>query len=248
MKEIPDNSIDLIITDPPYYNQGSRPKYSREGHNDVVTHLGEWDKFENDEEFLDFIKKAIVEMARVLKDNGSMYIFCNDRYNSYLRKFIRESENMKFASTIIWHKYNSPPRFIEKAGFISSKEIILFCYKGKNPTFNKPKEFKDLLDVWISPMTSTEERLGHPTQKPEFLMEKLIAISSNEKDLVLDPFIGSGTTAAACMNLNRDYIGMEIDPEFFGMAQKRLNSIPIRLESFLKNNLNAFAQKITTNP
>lgn len=129
LKQIDNESVDLVLTDPPYYNRGTKSVYSRKGHTDVITDFGEWDDFNDDEEFLNFMQKIISEIIRILKDNGSFYIFCNDRYNSFLRKFIRELNNTKFASTIVWHKYNSPPRFIEKAGFISSKELILFGYK-----------------------------------------------------------------------------------------------------------------------
>jgi DNA modification methylase len=222
MKEIEDKSVDLIIIDPPYFNQGTKPKYTRKGKKDVNTYFGEWDKFETDEDYLKWMKLIICECCRVLKEDGSFYCFTNDRYISYLRHFIRDIDNMTYASTLIWHKYNSPPRFIMKAGFISSKELIMLSYKGKNPTFNKPKEFKEMLDVWITPQTPSGERLGHPTQKPLSLIKRFIEISSNEGDLVLDSFVGSGTTAVACINTNRRFIGIELEPKYVEIANKRI--------------------------
>ena len=222
MKKLPENSVDAIITDPPYFNQGTKPKYSRKGKKDVITDFGEWDKFKTDEDYLGWMKLVICELCRVLKEDGGIYIFTNDRYVSYLRHFIKDIENMKYASTIVWHKYNSPPRFIMKAGFISSKELIMFAYKGKNPTFNKPKEFKEMLDVWITPQTPSGERIGHPTQKPISLMEKIIKISTNEGNIILDPFLGSGTTAIACLKLNRKFIGIEKEEEYVKIANARI--------------------------
>jgi len=222
MKGLDSKSVDLIVTDPPYFNQGTRPKYSRNGHKDVVTHLGEWDKFKTDEEYLGIMKQNIREMVRVLKIDGSIWIFTNDRYLSYLRHFIRDIDDMVYASTVIWHKYNAPPRFIMKAGFISSMEMILFAYKGKEPTFNKPKNYKDLLNVWITTQTPSSERVGHPTQKPLSLMKRIVKISSNEGDLVLDPFIGSGTTAIAARQLSRNFIGFELNPEYHKIAEARI--------------------------
>lgn len=222
LKELKDNSVDCIIIDPPYFNQGTKPKYSRKGKKDVITNFGEWDKFKTDEDYLKWMKIVICELCRILKNDGSIWIFTNDRYISYLRHFIRDIENMTYASTVIWHKYNSPPRFIMKAGFISSKEVIMFAYKGKNPTFNKPKEFKDMLDVWVTPQTPSGERTGHPTQKPISLIRKLIECSSNEGDLILDCFMGSGTTAVSCKQTNRKFIGFEVDKSYVEIAERRL--------------------------
>jgi len=222
MRQLPDGCVDLVVTDPPYFNQGTKPKYSRKGKADVVTDFGDWDKFENDEQYLSWMKLVICEIVRVLKENGSMYIFTNDRYISYLRHFIRDVDGMTYASTLIWHKYNAPPRFIMKAGFISSKEIIMFAYKGKDPIFHKPKEFKEMLDVWVTTQTPSNERVGHPTQKPLFLIERLLEISSDETNLILDPFMGSGTTAVACKQLNRNFIGFEIEQKYVEIANKRL--------------------------
>lgn len=223
LKDIPDESVDLVLTDPPYFNQGTKPKYSRKGKTDVITDMGEWDKFESDEVYLDWMKLIISEICRVLKDNGSIWVFTNDRYVSYLRHFIKEQEGMTYACTLVWHKYNSPPRFIMKATLISSKEFIMFAYKGKNPVFNKPKKFKDMLDVWVTTQTPSGERLGHPTQKPCSLIERIIKISSKENDIILDPFLGSGTTMKVARDLRRSCVGVEINPEYINMTKKRMN-------------------------
>ena len=150
LKQLPDGLVDLIIADPPYFNQGSVPKYRRKGKSDVNTYFGEWDIFADDREYLKFIDSVMRECSRVMKPDSSIWIFTNDRYLSYIRHMLRSV--MTFATTIVWHKYNAPPRFIKNPTFISSKEFILFAYKGK-PTFNKPKEFKEMLDVWITTQT-----------------------------------------------------------------------------------------------
>tara|TARA_Y100000310_G_scaffold122352_1_gene121017 strand:- start:193 stop:933 length:741 start_codon:yes stop_codon:yes gene_type:complete len=221
LKEVKKDSVDLVIIDPPYFNKGTKPKYTRKGKKAVKTYFGEWDIFKTDKEYLVFINNMIGECNRVLKEGGSIYIFCNDRYNSYLRHMLKNL-GMEFKATIVWHKYNSPPRFIMEAGFISSKELILFAHKEGKPTFNKPKEFKEMLDVWITTQTPAKERTGHPTQKPLSLIRKIIEVSSNKNDLIMDCFLGSGTTAVACKQLGRDFIGCDVEKEYIDISNKRL--------------------------
>jgi DNA modification methylase len=225
LSKLPDNSIDLIVTDPPYYNQGTCPTYKYGNRKKVVTDQGEWDHFENEGEYLKFMRRVIKELCRVLKKNGSLYIFISDRYISYIRAYLRAEPNMSYASSIVWAKTNAPPRLIYKAGFISSKEMFCFAYKGDNPVFHKPKLFKELLDVWFYPQTPKGERVGHPTQKPLSIIQKIVKCSSNPGDLVLDCFFGSGTVAVACRMLGRNFIGLEISPEYCQIARKRLSAI-----------------------
>lgn len=225
LKYIDNNSIDLIVIDPPYFNQGTQKEYSRKGKKSVNTNFGDWDVFEDMNEYLKFMEEIISECHRVLKENGSMYIFINDRYISYLRTYIQNFEDMRYSSTIVWKKRNPPPRFIMKATYISSKEFIMFAYKGNEPTFNKPIEFKDMLDVWETNLISQSEHLGHPTQKPEKIIDRIILTSSNENDIVLDLFNGSGTTTYCARKLNRRYIGFEKEKEYYDISIKRMDKV-----------------------
>lgn len=233
LKVLKDRSVDLLILDPPYFNKGTKPKYQRKGKKAVETYFGEWDSFEDDKEYLDFISGVILECNRILKDGGSIYFFCNDRYNSYIRHMLKNI-GMEFKSTIVWHKNNAPPRFIMEAGFISSKELILFAHKQGKPTFNKPKVFRNMLDVWITSQTKSDERLGHPTQKPLSLIRRLIKLSSNKGDIVCDPFVGSGTTALASLMEGRLFIANDNNLEYVQMARKRLLKIPnTKIDDFM---------------
>lgn len=98
------------------------------------------------------------------------------------------------------------------------EELRLEYEKMRRP-FNQDQNYTD---VWTFPITSRQERWGHPTQKPLALIERIINVSSRERALVFDPFLGSGTTAIACINTGRNYIGIEKDPEYFKIAEKRI--------------------------
>ena len=108
LKQIDDSSIDLVLTDPPYFNQGARPRYKDQHGSYINTDFGEWDKFENDTQYIEWINGLIKEWIRVLNENGSVWMFCNDRYNTTFRDLA------KFGATIVWHKNNAPPRFIDE--------------------------------------------------------------------------------------------------------------------------------------
>lgn len=240
--DLPAEIFTLLILDVPYFNKG-RKTYRRKGKKDIKTIFGNWDEFRDDFDYLDKMKEVIRKSVRILKSNGSIYIFCNDRYISYLRHFIKSQKNMTFANTIVWHKYNMPPRFIDKKKpmFISSKEFILYAYKGDNPIFNvelySKEKFNELFDVWITPQTPSSERLGHPTQKSESLISKIILLSSNKGDLVGDLFLGSGTTCSTAKKLSRTYFGTELREDYFLMSKQRINSVKIfkDISDFIKN-------------
>jgi site-specific DNA-methyltransferase (adenine-specific) len=196
---IPDNSIDLVLTDPPYgmnYQSGRRK----------IKH----NKITNDNS-IDWLYFSLKEFNRVLKENSHCYIFCSIHY---LTKFIDYAkESFKLKDILIWEKNNHGSGDLT-GGYAPKYEFILFLTKGR-------KELNGKRDPNILKYNKTNNIL-HPTQKPTDLLEFLIKKSSKEKDLILDSFMGSGSTGIACKNTNRNFIGIEMDKNYFDIAKNRI--------------------------
>jgi len=233
LQGIANNSVDLIFADPPY-NIGKNFN-------------GLKDK-KPEREFLDWTYKWIELCIKKLKPSGSFYLMCSTQYMPYLDIYVREQLKMSVLSRIVWHYDSSGVQ--AKKYYGSMYEPILFIVKDpKNYTFNgqdilvqartgatrklidyrggTPKPYNDKKvpgNVWEFPrvryrMPEYEE---HPTQKPIKLLERIIRASSNEGDLVLDPFSGSFTTSYVAKMLNRKSIGIEISEEYVKIGLRRL--------------------------
>lgn len=219
LKNLPDSSIDLICTDPPY-NLG------KDYGNNIDQK--EWDEYEK------FTHQWLDEAVRLLKPTGSIYVFMGVRFISKLFAFM-ESQHLLFNGWITWHYTQGMGR---KKGFSPRHEDILYCTKTDNFTFNldairiPQKYFRERNnmeganpgDVWQFSHVhySNPERQSHPTQKPLAIMERIIKASSNEGDIVLDPFVGSGTTCVAANELKRQWIGVDINPKYIEMSKGRI--------------------------
>ena len=185
--------------------------------------LAEWDKIE--------FKPAdwLEEFKRVLKPKGNIFAFCS--YNllgKWHEVFDPEFDTFQF---MVWHKTNPPPK-VFKAGFLNSCELIV-CMWNKKHTWNFGNQ-KDMHNFIETPICNGPERLKdphHPTQKPLEVLERIIKIASNEGNIVFDPFMGIGSTGVAALNLNREFIGIEIDEKYFKAAEKRLKERPATLFS-----------------
>lgn len=230
--KIEDKSIDLIFIDPPY-NIGK-------------DFNGRKDKWNTDQEYLDWCYKWIDLCLRKLKDNGSFYIMTSTQFIPYFDLYLRDK--ISILSRIIWSYDSSGVQ--AKNYFGSMYEPILFCVKdSKNYTFNsedilveaKTGAKRKLIDyrknppqpyntekvpgnVWDFPRVRYRmaEYENHPTQKPIALLERIIKASSNEGDLVLDPFSGTFTTSFVAKSLNRKSIGIEIDEDFTKIGIRRV--------------------------
>lgn len=214
LKDLPDNSVDLVITSPPYDNiEGSG--YSK-GKKDIL--------------FLklysDFFDGVLNEIYRVLKPTGQLYLnLKSGTINKTLVtphwiEFLESFKQFKLKSYIIW-KY-SGSFDSTKVRFHLDYEIIYHLSKTDDITINYESDEKDpLTSVWYIPHFITN-RL-HPVQMPEALAEKIIKRGSKEGDLVLDVFAGSGTSLVVAKKLNRNFIGIEINPEHINTIKKRLN-------------------------
>ena len=223
MKEFSDKSIDCVITDLPYYK--------------VVKE--EWDNlWKSEKDYLVWVESIICEYSRILKDNASLLIFTGRQYN---RKICNILDNFfDERRIIIWNRKRAFNNTRGKA-LASSYEPICYYTKG-NPTFNNlkikststRKEYTDgylkdgisLSDVWSDIPAlphNSKERVKHPTQKPLTLMERCVSLVSNEGDIILDNCMGSGSTGVACMKLNRNFIGIEKELDYFNIAKERID-------------------------
>lgn len=209
-------TVDHIITDPPYNismdNNFSTMKSPRKG-----VDFGQWDRGGFD------LCSWIPLYASLLNKNGSMIIFCSYRYISYLVDALESDEsNMVVKDVIVWQKSNPMPRNTSRR-YVQDMEFAIWAVKKHSKwTFNKPESKKYLRSFFSTAIVSGKERLGHPTQKSLKLMKELIEIHTNTNDLILDPFMGSGTTGEAALQLKRRFIGIELDNSYFKMASQRL--------------------------
>lgn len=220
ISDFPSEIFDLIIADPPY-NLGK--DY---GNNHDIKGF---------DDYLDFSRRWIGACQRVLKPNGTIYVFMGFRFISYLYDILDREYNFFFNSWIVWHYTQGMGK---TRGFSPRHDDILMFTKGKDFVFNlddvrvPQKYYRDRNnmrganpgDVWEFSHVhySNGNRQEHPTQKPEGLIERMVLASSNSGDWVLDPFSGSGTTLRVCQQLQRNGVGIEINPDYVTMTQKRL--------------------------
>ena len=205
MKDIPDNSIDLIVTDPPYLiNYKSKYRKNKE-HKFCST-------IKNDNNYM-LIKKYIKECYRIMKNNTAMYIFCSfDKVDFFKQEL---ELYFKVKNMIVWVKNNHTAGDLE-AQFGKKYELILLVNKGR-AKFNG----KRLTDVWEFNRVVDNAQI-HQNQKPLDLLKQCIEKHSKVNDIVFDGFMGSGSTGVACLNLSRQFIGIELDEYYFKIAKERI--------------------------
>lgn len=233
LKAIPPQSVNMIFADPPYFL--SNGGISCHSGKQVSVDKAEWDKYIPIKDRIEFNRKWIRLCRNVLDDNGSIWI-SGTFHNIYAVGVALELEGFSIINNIAWQKPNPAPNLACRC-FTNSTETILWARKqltqkkkGKH-TFNYSlmKEInggKQMKDVWLIPLVSKKEKKfgKHPTQKPLALLERIILASTNEGDLILDPFNGSGTTGLAALKLNRKYIGIEKEAEYVELTKKRLKN------------------------
>ncbi len=229
-KKIKNDSIDLIFADPPYNLSGSnfKMKFTKSGGTDLNTNKGKWDRY-TDEEFEEFTKKWLVECHRILKKNGSIWV-AGTYHNIYLVGYLMKKIGFDILNEVLWHKSDATPN-LSCTRFVADHENFIWARKGKGNIFNY-KEMKvmnsgkQMRSIWTKGKTTGGKKI-HPTQKPEWLLERVVLSTSNPNSIVFDPFIGSGTTAVVAKKLNRRYLGTELDREYYNKSIKRLNEISI---------------------
>lgn len=243
LKAIPTHSIDCLITDPPYNISGydHKKQIGWLKSNDfwkkqkAFKKIDEtWDKF-SDDDYENFTIEWLSEIKRIVKPNGNIAIF-GSYHNIYKMGYLIEKLDLKTINSIIWYKRNAFPNVTQRM-FCESTEQIIWCVNeskknAKNWTFNYQKmkelnggvQMRNFFDV---PLTKQSEReFGkHPSQKPLEVLNNLVLALTNEGDVVLDCFLGSGTTAVSALQHQRNFIGIEQNYEYLQIAEKRLENI-----------------------
>lgn len=270
MKKLESNSVDLIYLDPPFFTQDIQVSKNRKTGETFMFN----DKWENMDEYLNYLKERLKEANRVLRDTGSIFVHCDNKASHYLKVIMDEVYGYNnFQSEIIWYykRWSNA-----KKGLLNNYQNILFYSKTENFKFNKlynnysestnidqmfqqrekdsqgrsvykkdnngneimskPKKGVPMNDVWEIPFLNptAKERVGYPTQKPIELIDRIINLVTDQGDVVLDPFVGSGTTVVSAKLLNRNYIGIDKSKEAINLTKKRLDN-PIKTESNLVN-------------
>lgn len=221
LKSIADESIDLIVTDPPY-NLNKDYEMTKD--------------YLEFEEYLNFSRQWLQECKRVLSKTGTIYVFMGMRYISYIFSIMEQEMGLHFNSWITWYYTQG----IGKTKGFSPRhdDILMFTKDKKNFTFNLdairiPQKYYRKVNnmrganpgnVWEFSHIHycNNNRCKHPTQKPEGLYERMILASSKPNDVVLDPFLGSGTLLRVCQQTNRKGIGIDINKNYIDMARNRL--------------------------
>src|SRR3989338_1511256 len=271
LKNIANESVDLIYLDPTFFTQKKHQLKTR----DNLRTFQFDDKWDNLSDYLNMIRSCCIEFKRILKKTGSVFFHCDKNASHHIRVILDQifgEDN--FRNEIIWHykRWSNG-----KKGLLSAHQTIFFYSKTDGFKFkeilcdyspttnvdqilqkrtrnehNKSVYAKDedgnvvidalkkgvpLPDVWEIPFLNpkAKERTGYPTQKPIILLERIIKLVTNEGDIVLDPFCGSGTTIIAAKLLNRDYIGIDISSEAIKLTNNRLK-VGIKTESNLLKN------------
>lgn len=217
LKKIPDHSIDLIATDPPYL-------ISTTNGGGTINNVKKLNKSLADLKTVDITQGYDIELygeefIRVMKEIN-IYFWCNkvqipDYFNFYVNK-----HKCKF-DILCWHKTNALPTYSNK--YLSDTEYLLYFRKGSGKCF--PESYEDAKTFYIAPINHKDKKeFGHPTIKPLDITEKIIRNSTREGWLVLDPFMGSGTTGVAALNNNRNFIGIELDEGYFNIAKNRIEN------------------------
>lgn len=278
LKTLPNDTIDMIYLDPPFFTQKTQALQDATGNRYTFS-----DIWSSRTQYLDYMKTRLEEMKRVLKKTGSIFFHCDSTSSHYLRVLLDQVFGEKnFRSEIIWvYKRWSNSR----NGLLPNHQTIFFYSKSNSYKFHKQygdysfttnidqlqqerirdkagksvykrtlegtvavsKEKKGvpLSDVWEIPFLNprAKERTGYPTQKPIELLDRILTISTDEGDCVLDPFCGSGTTLVSARLLKREYIGIDINPDAIRLCYQRL-AVPYKTSSaLLKKGIAAYQTK-----
>lgn len=228
LKKFKRESIDMIFADPPYFLSNNGITCS--GGKMVSVNKGKWDEGTDLKTKHKFNRRWIRWCKKVLKPNGTIWI-SGTLHNIYSIGMALEQEGFKILNNITWQKTNPPPNLACRC-FTHSTETVLWAKKDETKVkhlfnYGVMKEMnngKQMKDVWTGSLTRPSEKTEgkHPTQKPEYLLEKIMLASTEEKAVILDPFCGSGTTGVVAIKNNRSFIGIDICEEYLELSRKRL--------------------------
>ena len=235
LKKIPSESFDLIFADPPY-NLQLKSELTRPDRSKVSAVNDKWDQFENFKKYDDFTYQWLSECKRILKKNGALWVI-GSYHNIFRVGKILQDLNYWILNDVIWNKKNPMPNF-RGTRLTNAHETLIWATKSEKSkyTFNyhSMKTFNDdkqLRSDWSIAICNGSERIqnnskkAHSTQKPEALLYRVIMCSTKKNDIILDPFMGSGTTGAVAKKLGRNFIGIEKDKNHFKVAEQRIAKI-----------------------
>jgi len=233
MRELPDGCADLIIADPPY---------------NLNKDFGAWDETKRRDEWLPWSKKWLDEANRLLKPGGNIFVYGIHHHLCWLHCYMYEIE-LTYRRQIIWYYENGFAGY-SKRTLAAHYEPLLWFSKGKGYTYNPIREpyksterlkYKIIKngkvwepnpegrlagDVWNFPTLAgrrfRDEKVDHPTQKPLSISQRIVRHFSNQGDLIVVPFAGSGTECLAALMENRKFIGFELNPDYIALADKRI--------------------------
>tara|TARA_B100000214_G_scaffold322259_1_gene258142 strand:- start:1848 stop:2918 length:1071 start_codon:yes stop_codon:yes gene_type:complete len=243
MSKIKDQSVDMIFADPPYNLQLSK-SLLRPDQTNVKGVNHSWDKFNSFETYDEFTKKWLYQCKRILKDDGTIWVI-GSYHNIYRVGAIIQNLGFWILNDIIWNKTNPMPNF-KGNRFTNAHETIIWASKSKKSKYNfnykamkVNNDDKQMRSDWSFPICSGNERIKklgktlHPTQKPEFLLNRIIISSTKKNSIILDPFLGTGTTGVVAKRLGRKFIGIEKNKEYMRYAKHRIKETKILNEKEL---------------
>lgn len=209
LKQIPSKSIDLVLTDPPYVIETQGAGLYKQADKQYVQELSSIKD--------GFSESILDELCRVLK-KINIYLFCSQKQIIPLLDYFVKKRKCNF-NLLTWHKSNPVPACGNK--YLTDTEFILF-FREKGVRIEG--EFKTKFTYYVTPLNQRDKKLyKHPTIKPVPILENLVVNSCPQRGSVLDPFMGSGSTGVACVNTGRRFIGMELDKQYFEIAEKRIH-------------------------
>ena len=237
LKKVPQNTFDLIFADPPYYLQLPKGKrLKRPDGSEIIPVDDKWDQFNDYEDFDNFTLNWLSECQRVLKKTGTIWVI--GMYHTIFRVGkIMQDLGLWFLNDVIWVKRGALPN-LNKRRFTNNHETLIWAVKSKSckgytfnyellKEINQGKQMKDT--DWVFPICNGAERLRnksgiklHNAQKPLNLIQRVMLTASNKGDLILDPFMGSGTTAIVAESLERNWIGIEKEEKYVKIANARI--------------------------
>lgn len=228
LKKIRPGAVDMVFADPPYFL--SNDGITCQGGKMVSVNKGDWDKAPSVADKHRFNRRWIRLCRQALAPNGSIWI-SGTLHNIYSIGMALEQEGFKIINNITWQKTNPPPNLACRC-FTHSTETVLWAQKDEKNArhlFNyqlmkEQNGGKQMKDVWTGPLTPPAEKKHgkHPTQKPLYLLERIIEASTGPGALVLDPFCGSSSTGVAARKLGRKYIGIDNVEEYLALSRARL--------------------------
>lgn len=234
LRRLEENSVDLIFADPPYFLSSNG--ITNSGGKMVSVNKGDWDNSLTLKEKHKYNRKWLKLCKNVMKDEATIWI-SGTLHNIYSIGFALEEEGFKILNNITWQKTNPPPN-LGCRNFTHSTETVIWAKKDLKKAkhyFNysemkKINDNKQMKDVWTGSLTKKSEKVygKHPTQKPLYLVRRILTASTKPGAIVLDPFLGSGTTGVACKELDRKFIGIELESDYLEIAKKRIENTYIQ--------------------